>query len=198
MPNPYPMRVKIVLGWGHTAVYRCGMDADSASNFALITPVFCLPFFGIEIPRVSIEKQRMVLSIFDTETASKINMIAAAQISPIEIELICAENRSKNCASFTVAARKTVWNWRVNIALRRLDMDLVRIHTKLQWAGFYKIHIKICIYILKSASKIHADFRCRFRSEIFSVHLPFSALMFAHMTGKAKTAVCFQGQPAEL
>lgn len=89
-------------------------------------------------------------------------------------------------------------HWRVKIPLRWLDTDLVRIHTKLHWAGFYKIHIKIRIYILKSASKIHADFRCRFRSEIFSVHLPFSALMFAHMTGEAKTAVYFQGQPGEL
>lgn len=76
MPNPYPIRVKIVLGLVHTAVYRCRMDMDSAANSAPITPVFCLPSFGIEIPRVSIEKQRMVLLILDKETASKIYMTA--------------------------------------------------------------------------------------------------------------------------
>lgn len=78
-----------------------GFHVKTASNSAPITALFSLPVFGMEFRGSGLIQQnfstwfskplrafqRMVLSILDTETASKITMKATARISPMEIGL---------------------------------------------------------------------------------------------------------------
>lgn len=48
------------------SVFGCWMDADSESNLAPITAVFSLPFFGMEIPQVSIDQMEFFHVFFKT------------------------------------------------------------------------------------------------------------------------------------
>lgn len=84
----------------HTAVFRHGLDAESASNSALITLNFRIHSVewkvhgSISMLRIfHRENKKMVLSILDADPASKIDRTTEAGISPIEMGLILAHPR---------------------------------------------------------------------------------------------------------
>lgn len=62
------------------------MEEDSVSNSAQITAYIPPPLTKMENPPVCIDG-RMVMSIFEAVSMSKIDMTAATLISPIEMEL---------------------------------------------------------------------------------------------------------------
>lgn len=105
--------LRLVSHNGLSARNGCGFCLKFASNSATSSLVFRLPFFVMEIPWVIIDatefsdavlkpqrgKQRIVL----TQKSRQKFMTAVAQISPIEMELIRAEN---GCANFSMPTWK--------------------------------------------------------------------------------------------